>query len=218
MQTRETFHSGLTSLKGSIVQLGNEVNDAFNQSMDAFINNDSEKFAAIKENDVKVNQQEIVINEKATLLIARQQPVASDLRKIIVAFKVSSDLERVGDLAVDITKAAKRIPMTATKIDTRLLLQMANKASEMLSKALIAYENANVLEAQQIATLDDEVDEMYAQFVKKIFNIVISEQLEIEQVTQLAFISRYIERIADYATNIAELIIYEVNGQYFDLN
>ncbi|MFN7251675.1 MAG: phosphate signaling complex protein PhoU [Anaerobacillus sp.] len=218
MQTRETFHSGLTSLKGSIVQLGNEVNDAFNQSMDAFINNDSEKFATIKENDVKVNQQEIAINEKATLLIARQQPVASDLRKIIVAFKVSSDLERVGDLAVDITKAAKRIPMTVTKIDTALLLQMANKASEMLSKALIAYENANVLEAQQIATLDDEVDEMYAQFVKKIFNIVISEQLEIEQVTQLAFISRYIERIADYATNIAELIIYEVNGQYFDLN
>lgn len=218
MQTRETFHSGLTVLKEDIVALGTQVNEAFNASMIAFINNDVKKFNEIKENDIKINQQEIAINEKATLLIARQQPVASDLRKIIVAFKVSSDLERVGDLAVDITNAAKRIPLTDTKIETTLLIQMANRASEMLSKALVAYENGNVLEAQQIAALDDEVDEMYAQFVKKIFNIVVSEQLAIEQLTQLAFISRYNERIADYATNIAELIIYEVNGQYFDLN
>lgn len=218
MHTRESFHSGLSDLKESIVSLGMEVDKAFNDAMNAFISNDVNKFDEIKENDQNVNQQELVINEKATLMIARQQPVASDLRKIIVAFKVSSDLERVGDLAVDICKAAKRIPITQFEIDTELLVQMANKASNMLTKSLKAYETANILEAQQIASLDDEVDEMYAEFVKTIFNIVVSEQLEIEQVTQLAFIARYIERIADYATNIAELIIYEVNGQYFDLN
>ncbi|MCT8137533.1 phosphate signaling complex protein PhoU [Anaerobacillus sp. CMMVII] len=218
MHTRETFHSGIASLKEAIVALGSQVNVAFNESMVAFINNDIKKYASIQENDLQINQQELAINEKATLLIARQQPVASDLRKIIVAFKISSDLERIGDLAVDISKAAQRIPMSEVKIDTTLLLQMANKASEMLSRVLVAYENGNILEAQQIASVDDEVDEMYAQFVKIIFNFVISEQLKIEQVTQLAFISRYIERIADYATNIAELIIYEVNGQYFDLN
>lgn len=218
MQTRETFHTGLVNLKESIVQLGNEVNSAFIASMDAFVNNERTKFKDIKANDKKINEQEILINEKATLLIAKQQPVASDLRKIIVAFKVSSDLERVGDLAVDICKAASRIPVTGNNIDTKLLVEMAELASKMLSNALVAYEEGDVLEAQQIAYLDDRVDEMYSKFVKNIFNIVISEQLEIEQVTQLAFISRYIERIADYATNIVELIIYEVNGQYFDLN
>lgn len=218
MNTRETFHTGLSSLKGSIVTLGNQVNEAFNKAMDAYINNDLAKFEQISENDKIINQQEVSINEKATILIARQQPVATDLRKIIVAFKVSSDLERVGDLAVDICKAAIRIPITEMKIDTTLLLQMAELTSKMLSKALLAYEKGNVLEAQQIAQLDDQVDEMYAQFVRKIFNIVISEQLAIEQVIQLAFIARYIERIADYSTNIAELIIYEVNGKYFDLN
>ncbi len=218
MQTRETFHTGLSGLKESIVSLGNQVNGAFRDAMDAFLNNDLGKYDQIKDNDGNINQQEIQINEKATLLIARQQPVASDLRKIIVAFKVSSDLERIGDLAVDICKAAKRIPMTSLKIDMTLLTEMANLASEMVEKALIAYEQGNVLEAQQIAHLDDRVDEMYSQFVKMIFNIVISEQLEIEQLTQLAFISRYIERIADYSTNIAELIIFEVNGKYFDLN
>jgi phosphate transport system protein len=218
MYTRETFHTGLISLKESIVSLGNQVNDVFIGSIDALIKNDLTKFDQIKENDKKINQQEIAINEKATLLIARQQPVASDLRKIIVAFKISSDLERVGDLAVDISKAAKRIPTTNIIIDTTKLYQMAGLASEMLSKALKAFEEGNVLEAQQIANLDDQVDEMYAAFVKMLFNIVITNQLDVEKVTQLAFISRYIERIADYATNIAELIIYEVNGQYFDLN
>lgn len=218
MQTRETFHSGLSGLKEDITSLGYQVNAAFLHAMDAFTTKNLAQFDLIKENDAKINQQEIQINEKATLLIARQQPVASDLRKIIVAYKVSSDLERVGDLAVDICKAAKRIPLTTLKIDLTLLLQMSELAGEMISKVLVAYQEGNVLEAQQIAHLDDKVDELYAQFVKNIFNIVISEQLEIEQLTQLAFISRYIERIADYATNIAELIIYEVNGKYFDLN
>ncbi|OIJ18397.1 phosphate transport system regulatory protein PhoU [Anaerobacillus alkalidiazotrophicus] len=218
MHTRETFHSGLSGLKESIVKLGEQVDQAFHHAMDAFVNNDFEKIQNIKENDLKINQQELVVNEKATLLIARQQPVASDLRKIIVAFKISSDLERVGDLAVDICKAAERIPKTEMEIDTTILVEMAIIASGMVTNALRAYESGNVLEAQQIAHLDDQVDDMYARFVKQLFNIVISDQLEIEQVTQLAFISRYIERIADYATNIAELIIYEVNGQYFDLN
>lgn len=219
MQTRENFHTGLASLKQSIITLGMQVDTAFNEAMIALMTNDRNKFASIKDNDIKVNQQELVINEKATLLIARQQPVASDLRKIIVAFKVSSDLERIGDLAVDICKAGERIhPIANTDIDTDILVQMANTASEMLTNALKAYEAGNIQEAQQIAQLDDQVDEMYSQFVKNIFNIVISKQLEIEQLTQLAFISRYIERIADYATNIVELTIYEVNGQYFDLN
>ncbi|UTW70933.1 hypothetical protein KHA80_17255 [Anaerobacillus sp. HL2] len=87
------------------------------------------------------------MNEKATLLIARQQPVASDLRKIIVAFKVSSDLERIGDLAVDICKAGERIhPFANTNIDTDILVQMANTASEMLTKAL-KHEDGNVQDA-----------------------------------------------------------------------
>lgn len=218
MQTRESFHLGLTNLKQRITTLGKEVDQAFNDAMKAFISNDLVKLEEIKKNDVDVNQQEININEIATLLIARQQPVATDLRKIIVAFKVSSDLERVGDLAVDISKAAKRILKSEHQMDTSPLIEMSIKASEMLQRVLVAYEKSDVIEAQQIANLDDQVDEMYSTFIKKIFNSVISEQLEIEQVTQLAFIARYIERIADYATNISESIIYEVNGQYFDLN
>lgn len=218
MQTREAFHDGLKQLRKSIVVLGKDAEFAFSESIIAFEKNDLIKFNEIKKNDYKINQLELRINEKATLLIAKQQPVASDLRKIITAIKISSDLERVGDLAVDIAKAAKRIPQTGNAIDTSKLMEMSKIAREMLEKSLIAYQNENVLEAQQIATVDDQVDELYAQFIKEIFKNGSTMPSEIEQLTQLAFMARYIERIADYATNIAELVIYEVNGQYFDLN
>lgn len=218
MKTREVFHDGLKQLRKSIIVLGKEVEFAFSESIKAFETNDLIKFNEIKKNDYKINQLELSINEKATLLIAKQQPVASDLRKIITAIKISSDLERVGDLAVDIAKAAKRIPQTGNGIDTSKLMEMSKIAREMLEKSLIAYQNENVLEAQQIATVDDQVDELYAQFIKEIFKNGSTMPSEIEQLTQLAFMARYIERIADYATNIAELVIYEVNGQYYDLN
>ncbi|WNF35897.1 phosphate signaling complex protein PhoU [Bacillaceae bacterium IKA-2] len=220
MQTREAFHDGLKQLRKSIMVLGKDAGFAFSESMEAFETNDLVKFTEIKKNDYKINLLELSINEKATLLIAKQQPVASDLRKIITAIKISSDLERVGDLAVDIAKAAKRIPQigTGTGIDTSKLIEMSKIAREMLEKSLIAYQNENVLEAQRIAQVDDQVDELYAQFIKEIFKNGIAVQSGIENLTQLAFIARYIERIADYSTNIAELVIYEVNGQYYDLN
>lgn len=218
MQTREIFREGLKQLRKSIIVLGKDAEFAFSESIIAFEKNDLLKFNEIKKNDYKINQLELRINEKATLLIAKQQPVASDLRKIITAIKISSDLERVGDLAVDIAKAAKRIPQTGNGMDTSKLIEMSKIAREMLEKSLIAYQNENVLEAQQIAQVDDQVDELYAQFIKEIFKNGSTMPSEIEQLTQLAFMARYIERIADYATNIAELVIYEVNGQYYDLN
>lgn len=218
MQTREIFREGLKQLRKSIIVLGKDAEFAFSESIIAFEKNDLLKFNEIKKNDYKINQLELRINEKATLLIAKQQPVASDLRKIITAIKISSDLERVGDLAVDITKAAVRIEKLGNGFDISKLIEMSKIASEMLEKSLVAYQNEDVLAAQQIATVDDQVDEMYGQFIKMIFKNGVAVQVEVENLTQLAFIARYIERIADYATNIAELVIYEVNGQYFDLN
>ncbi|MCD8501509.1 MAG: phosphate signaling complex protein PhoU [Bacillaceae bacterium] len=217
MQTREHFHTGLTNLKKNIIMLGQQAEGAFTKAFNSFINENSSFHNEIKTNDQKINQLEISINEQATLLIVRQQPVASDLRKIIVAFKISSDLERIGDLAVDISKAASRISKI-DQFDTRLLVEMADKAKHMLNKVFEAYETSNVLAAQQVAHLDDEIDKQYSEFMKMIFEVAARENIESEQVTQLAFIARYIERVGDYATNISESIIYEVNGQYYDLN
>ncbi|PYZ93607.1 phosphate transport system regulatory protein PhoU [Salipaludibacillus keqinensis] len=219
MPMRGGFLAELRELKEEIMLLGSMVEKAFEDVLTAIENEDVAKFNEIIKNDKKVNSLELDINEKATLLIAKQQPVASDLRNIIVALKISSDLERVGDLAVDMAKAAQRMDrMSYFKDYQSDLMAMATKTSKMMREVLIAYQQGNVIEAQHIANVDDEVDEAYGQFVKSIFTIKIDDKETAEQVTQMAFIARYIERIADYCTNIAEWIIYEVNGERFDLN
>ncbi|WP_096189508.1 phosphate signaling complex protein PhoU [Evansella halocellulosilytica] len=219
MTVRGQFTNELYGLKKEIMILGTMVEKALCDTMNAIKRKQYSKFDEIIENDIQVNQIELEINEKATLMIAKQQPVASDLRKIIVSLKVSSDLERVGDLTVDIAKAASRLKDHQHMVPfENELLTMGEKAQRMLQESLKAYQESNVLAAQHIATMDDEVDEAYGLFVRNIFGVVVSEKGVTEQVTQMAYISRYIERIADYCTNIAEWIIYEVNGKRFDLN
>ncbi|MGJ9382588.1 phosphate signaling complex protein PhoU [Salipaludibacillus sp. CF4.18] len=219
MTVRENFNLEMIELKEEIKLLGSLVEKAFLETMDAFHNKDHAKFEQIIENDKYINAIELDINEKATLLIAKQQPVASDLRKIIVALKVSSDLERMGDLAVDMAKAAERMHGSEKFDEYEIsLLEMANKARDMMKKVLLAYKESRVMDAQHVASMDDVVDAAYGEFIRKIIHVTITDKSDIENITQMTFIARYIERIADYCTNISEWIIYEVNGQRFDLN
>ncbi|RKL67797.1 phosphate transport system regulatory protein PhoU [Salipaludibacillus neizhouensis] len=219
MTVRENFNLEMIELKEEIKLLGSMVEKAFFDTMDAFHSKNKAKFEQIIENDKYINAIELDINEKATLLIAKQQPVASDLRKIIVALKVSSDLERMGDLAVDLAKAAERMHDYEKFKEYEIsLLEMANKAQHMMNNVLIAYKESKVMDAQHVASMDDVVDAAYGEFIWKIINITITDKRDIEHITQMTFIARYIERIADYCTNISEWIIYEVNGQRFDLN
>ncbi|MDQ0254095.1 phosphate transport system protein [Evansella vedderi] len=219
MVIRGQFETELTQLKSEIIMLGTMVENAFDETIKGIKNKQYGKMEPIILNDEKINRLELDINERATLMIAKQQPVASDLRKIIVSLKVSSDLERMGDLTVDMAKAFKRmVDKEELGHFEKELITIASKAKAMMKAVLVAYQEGNVLEAQKIASMDDEVDRAYGQFVQSIFKVVAVETGVTESITQMAFISRYIERIADYCTNIAEWIIYEVNGKRFDLN
>ena len=219
MSVREDFINELSQLKDEILRLGAMVETAFEKTIKSIKTKQYTILDEIIENDKVINDLELTINEKATLLIARQQPVASDLRKIIVCLKVSSDLERMGDLSVDMAKAGKRLLNNEfIGLFEKDLIVMAAKTKEMLRDVLKAYCDSDVLEAQKIAAVDDQIDKAYGEFVQSIFKVAPLEHDSIENITQLAFISRYIERIADYCTNIAEWIIYEVNGKRFDLN
>ncbi|MFA9555924.1 phosphate signaling complex protein PhoU [Evansella sp. AB-rgal1] len=219
MVVRGQFDTELSRLKNDIMLLGNLVQKAFQDTMEAIKEKNYALLDDIIINDKAINNMELEINEKATLMIAKQQPVASDLRKIIVCLKVSSDLERMGDLSVDMAKAAKRLKdKKELQHFEDELLTIADKAKIMMKLVLVAYKESNVLGAQKIAAMDDEIDKTYSEFIQSIFEVIAVETGITEHVTQLAFISRFIERIADYCTNIAEWIIYEVNGKRFDLN
>ncbi len=217
MMIRGGFESELKEIKSKILEMGQVVEMALQRSIDSFKVNDHIGMDEVIRNDHKINQFELNINESVTLLIAKQQPVASDLRKLIVALKISSDLERIGDLAVDIAKVGKRVRPSDLKEYRSQLISISQRATEMLSSAIAAYYHSDILKAQKIANLDDTVDRMYGEFIQSLFKLE-SNSRQVENVINLAFIGRYIERIADYATNLAECIVYEVNGQYFDLN
>ncbi|WP_088033283.1 phosphate signaling complex protein PhoU [Evansella clarkii] len=219
MVIREQFSTSLSSLKEEVLSLGSMAEEALAETMKAVSRHDSEKLNIIITNDRLINNKELIINENATLLITKQQPVASDLRKVVVSLKISSDLERIGDLSVDIAKAALRInELPGGQGFEQEIQKMGARTNEMLKAVISAYRDGNVLEAQKIAAIDDEIDKAYGEFVQSIFKTAVLELGMIENITQLAYISRYIERIADYSTNIAEWIIYEVNGRRFDLN
>ncbi|TSB46176.1 phosphate signaling complex protein PhoU [Alkalicoccobacillus porphyridii] len=214
---RSSFHQHLEDVKDQITRLGEEVLIQFDKSLEAFEQSDRELIDHIIQHDAKVNKLELDINNEVFQLIARQQPVATDLRNLIVAMKISGDLERVGDLAVDLAKVSKRIDPSSYLEKKQELLTMAGDARSMLKESLEAFKTKNLIVAQKMAALDDKVDEQFGRFIKRLFKDGTTEH-DAEQLTQLAFIARYIERIADYATNVAEWVIYESNGEHFDLN
>lgn len=217
MSVRSTFESSLNELKENIIEMAEQVTNAFDLSMKGYNDNDEQLLETVIRNDKKINECEIEINEKVTLMIAKQQPVATDLRRIIVALKISSDLERIGDLAVDIAKTARRLNAAGLTDFKPQLTDMANIAKTMLLDAMTAYKERDILESQKIANLDDDVDKKYKEFIQNLFHLNMNN-VSSEIITLHAFIGRYIERIADHATNLAEWVVYEVNGQYFDLN
>ncbi|MGO4888552.1 phosphate signaling complex protein PhoU [Anaerobacillus sp. MEB173] len=217
MNVRGNFELELKTLKSKVIQQGKSAEYMLDEVIKAFNEQSTPKMDYVINYDININMMELEINEAATVLIAKQQPVASDLRKIIVAMKISSDLERVADLTVDIAKGGKRIDIVSFNKHIGDLNKIADAVKSMLTLSLEAFETVDVLMAQKIATLDDHVDKMYGEFIRQLFQFV-TNQADAEQATQIAFILRYLERIADYATNIAEWVIYEVNGKHFDLN
>ncbi|WP_026699866.1 phosphate signaling complex protein PhoU [Salibacterium aidingense] len=216
MGVRGTYEQELSQLKNDLFSMGEQVMAAFNTALELLQSRDEEKINQLIENDAVINQVELKIHDEATMMIARQQPVATDLRTTIVALKISSDLERIGDLAVDMVKAAKRMETKRNESEIDDILDMAKVAEEMLKEALTAYQKRDMMRAQHIATLDDTVDKKYKHYIQRLFTL--TDETNAEQTTQLAFIGRYVERIADYATNLAEWIVYESSGKHFDLN
>lgn len=216
MIVRGNFELELEEIKKSVLAIGQEVKQSFQIVIQALEKREDEPLLKVIDHDAMINRLEMDIHEQVTLVIAKQQPVATDLRKLLVALKMATDLERVGDLSVDIAKAGRRI-LTVELNGIEKLFKMAELVDNMLEQAFGAYQKSDVLQVQKIAIADDEVDTLLKEFFKEMFTLSPTVQ-NTEVTTQLALIGRCIERIGDYATNLAEQVVYEVNGYYVDLN
>lgn len=218
MSVREKFEFDLKNLRDKLIEIGSLTEVALNKSIDALENQNIEKALQIIEDDYRVDDLDEEINDLAILLIAKQQPVATDLRRIIVAIKISSDIERMADFAVNIAKSTIRIGTEPLVKPIETIKKMHEIATEMLSLSIKAFNEEDVVLAKKVADMDDQVDDLYGEGMKDILMLMESKSQYLEQLTQLAFVCRYIERTADHATNISESIMYLVKGKRYDLN
>ncbi|WP_163970667.1 phosphate signaling complex protein PhoU [Oceanobacillus halotolerans] len=218
MEARESFDEQLDDLKGKFLELADHARLAVDRSITALNHQDIDVALKVLDDDDQINQLEEEINEMATWLIAKEQPLASDLRKLITTIKLATDLERIGDLAVNIAKSVIRIGEKPFDIPVQDIPKMVTMAREMIDQVLEAYNEEDIRKAKQVAETDDHVDQLYGKLIKELLEYMSNHPSTITQITQLAFICRYIERIADHTTNISEGVIYLVKGKRFDLN
>lgn len=215
---RQQFDAGLQMLRNELIAMGEKVETAIIDSVTALKDNNLELAEQVIARDVQLNEMEEKIGDMGSNLIALQQPVAKDLRRILIAFKMASDLERMGDLAVDIAKTVRRIngePLIKPLVD---IPRMAEIVQLMTSESLRAYIDENVDLAYKMAGMDDEVDHLHSQILRELFVFMVDNPKTVNQAILLCFVSRYLERMADHATNIGESVVYLVMGKRPDLN
>jgi len=218
MTIRKEFDQGLDELKELIVQMGRHVEQALADAMKALENVDVKEAKRIIAEDADLNRLEEEIDEIGSRLIATQQPVAKDLRRILVAFRIASDLERMGDLSVDVAKVVLRLEGQSLIKPLIDLPRMGEIVQTMTFESIQAFMQENVDLAYKMAKDDDLVDALYSQIIRELFALMMERPQTISQANLLSFVGRYIERIADHATNIGENVVYLVTGKRPDLN
>lgn len=213
MTVRHNYDLALEGLRQDILAMGNAVSQAISDAIQSLARQDTVLARKVLEGDDLIDQMEIDIEDKCMVLIARQQPMARDLRVLGTGLKITTDLERIGDHAYDIANITLRLadqPLIKPLVD---IPRMAALAQIMLKNSLEAYVDLNIALAEQVCQADDEVDGIYNQIFRELLTYMMEDPKTISQATQLIFVARYLERIADHTTNIAEWSIYLVTGQ-----
>ncbi len=213
MTIRHNYDQELEQLRQGLLKMGKAVDGAIDDAVTSLAKQDIEQARRVMDFDDVIDQMEIDIEDKCMVLIARQQPMARDLRVISTGLKITTDLERMGDHAYDIAKIALSManqPLIKPLVDIPRMAQMSQK---MLKDSLEAYTTLDIALAEQVCLNDDEVDNIYHQVFRELLTYMMEDPKTISQATQLIFVARYLERIADHATNIAEWTIYLVTGQ-----
>jgi phosphate transport system protein len=207
------FDEELTALKERILRMGALVETQVANAIKALVERDVELARRVIETDHQVNAYDVEIDEECIRLLALRQPTATDLRFITTAMKISTDLERMSDLAEDICERALELaeePQLKPYID---IPRMADHARMMLKEALDAFVNRNADLARKVCREDDFVDELTGQVFRELLSYMMENPQTISRAIRITFVAKYIERIADHATNVAEMVVYLVEGK-----
>ncbi len=203
----------LKDLKDKLLLMGGSVESQLQDALQALTERDSDLAVRVVENDLSVNKLDVEIDENCLRLLALHQPTAGDLRFITTAMKISTELERMSDLAENIAERAielNREPQLKPYID---IPRMGNWTSQMVKEALDAFVNRDAALARKVCKDDDVVDDLTEQLFRELVSFMLENPRTITRAIRLTFIGKYYERISDHATNVAELVVYMVEGK-----
>lgn len=215
---REHLDQQLTRLNHDLIKMGAMVEAIIDKAVTSLKNQDLELAKSIYTEDDAIDEMELKIEKECLNLIALQQPMAKDLRRIASALKIITDLERIGDHAVNIAKITLDIgnePLMKPLID---IPKMAEIAQNMIKLSLDAFVNQDIELAKKAAEMDEQVDDLYDTVINEVFNYIQKDSKFLNQGIKLLFVGRYLERVADHTTNICERIIYMVTGERVEIN
>jgi phosphate transport system protein len=206
------FQEELEALQGRLLEMGGLAEERVRAAVDGLVSRDVPVIERLLRGDEPINQLHIEIDNRCFRLLALHQPMAVDLRSIVAAVKINTDLERVGDLAVNIAEAAKRYtthPPVKKLID---IPQMGDIAQSMLRDSLDAFVRRDTVLAHQVLNEDDRLDALKTQVFRELLTYMLQDPSTVEPALDLILISRHLERIGDHATNIAEDVIFMVSA------
>ncbi|ALX48091.1 phosphate signaling complex protein PhoU [Lentibacillus amyloliquefaciens] len=218
MVAREQFETDLNNIKEDIIALSNTAVKALREAVDALYNQDIILAKEVIENDKMIDKQEHAINDQTILLIAKQQPVATDLRRLVVALQITADVERMADNAKNIAKSTIHLGEGHLLTVHPRIKEMRDMAIDMNKTATRAFHYDDISIAGKLSAMDDQVDQLYESIIQDILNETATNPEKIQYIMQMAFCARYIERFADHITNIGESILYLVKGESYKLN
>jgi phosphate transport system protein len=207
------FHEELEALKQTLLAMGGLVEDQIRRVMQALTERDDALAQAVIDRDRQVNTYDVEVDEQCVELLALHQPTAGDLRFITTAMKIVTDLERIGDQAVNIAQRVielNREPQLKPYID---LPRMATLAQAMVKESLDAFVARDTDLARRVCAEDAEVDALKEQVFRELLTFMMEDPRAIPRAIRLILISRFMERVADHATNIAEMVVYLVEGK-----
>jgi phosphate transport system protein len=207
------FHEELEALKQTLLAMGGLVEDQIRRVMKALLERDDVMAQEVIERDRQVNTYDVEVDEQCVSLLALYQPAAGDLRFITTAMKIVTDLERIGDQAVNIAQRVlelNREPRLKPYID---LPRMSERAQRMVKESLDAFVARDTALARQVCGEDSEVDLLKVQIFRELLTFMMEDPRTIPRAIRLILISRFMGRVADHATNIAEMVVYLVEGK-----
>ena len=211
--TDREYEAELSQLRERVLLMGAKVEEMIQSSIRALVERDSKLAQAMIEFDHQINRLELETDELCMRILAKRQPVASDLRFITIALKLVTDLERCGDLAVNICERVLELNEEPPMRSNQDMLLMATAAESMIHDALDAFVQGDPDRAQQVIARDKVVNDQYSEMVRGLLTYMMEDPRNIYRATRLQSIGKYLERIGDHATNVAEMVVFMVKGK-----